>query len=76
MIEADLIRNTGRDREGDSYRFMHALLHEVVYQNLLFPAARRCMSEAGRALERAVGPQPQRLRDLEALGHHWSLSLR
>ena len=28
----------------------------------------------GRALERAAGPHPERLSDLEALGHHWSLS--
>ena len=29
---------------------------------------------AGRALERAAGPHPSRLSDLEALGHHWSLA--
>jgi len=28
----------------------------------------------GQALERAVGPRPERLSDLEAFGHHWSLS--
>jgi tetratricopeptide (TPR) repeat protein len=28
----------------------------------------------GRALERAAGPHPERLSDLEALAHHWSLS--
>lgn len=74
MIEADLIRNTERGREGNSYRFTHALLHEVVYQNLLLSRRMEVHERAGRALELAVGPQPQRLRDLEALGHHWSLS--
>jgi adenylate cyclase len=74
MIEADLIQNTERGREGNSYRFTQALLHEVVYQNLLLSRRTELHERAGRAVELAVGPHPQRLSDLEALGHHWSLS--
>src|SRR5262249_59502297 len=32
LIEADLIQQPNGGREDDSYRFTHALLHEVVYQ--------------------------------------------
>jgi adenylate cyclase len=46
----------------------------VVYQNLLLTRRTELHERTGRALERAVGPQPERLSDLEALGHHWSLS--
>ena len=49
-------------------------MHEVVYQNLLLSRRTELHERAGRALERAAGPQPERLSDLEALGHHWSLS--
>ncbi|MGO4335058.1 adenylate/guanylate cyclase domain-containing protein [Labrys sp. KB_33_2] len=58
-----------------SYRFTHALIHEAVYQNLLLARRTELHDRAGRALERAVGGRPERLSDLEALGHHWSLSL-
>ena len=49
-------------------------MHEVVYQNLLLSRRTELHERAGRALELVVGPHPQRLSDLEALGHHWSLS--
>jgi adenylate cyclase len=49
-------------------------LHEVVYQNLLLSQRADLHERAGRALELVVGPHPERLSDLEALGHHWSLS--
>jgi len=74
LIEADLIQHPNGGREDDSYRFTHALLHEVVYQNLLLSRRIELHERAGRALELVVGPHPQRLSDLEALGHHWSLS--
>jgi adenylate cyclase len=74
LVEADLIQAVGHWREGGRYRFTHALVHEVVYQNLLLSRRTELHERAGRALERAVGPHPQRLSDLEALGHHWSLS--
>ena len=49
-------------------------MHEVVYQNLLLSRRTELHERAGRALERAAGPHPERLSDLEALGHHWSLA--
>jgi adenylate cyclase len=74
LAENDLIQAVGPRREGGRYRFMHALVHEVLYQNLLLSSRTELHERAGRALERAVGPHPERLSDLEALGHHWSLS--
>lgn len=72
LVEADLIQQVGHDRS--HYRFTHALVHEAVYQNLLLARRTDLHERAGRALERAAGPHPERLSDLEALGHHWSLS--
>ena len=74
LIEADLIQPAGHGRDGNRLRFTHALAHEVVYQNLLLSRRTELHERAGRALERAAGPQPERLSDLEALGHHWSLA--
>ena len=59
---------------GARYRFTHALAHEVVYQNLLLARRTELHQTTGRVLERIAGPHPERLSDLEALGHHWSLS--
>ena len=74
LVEADLIQMVGHERTGDRYRFTHALVHEVVYQNLLLSRRTELHERVGRALERAAGPHPERLADLEALGHHWSHS--
>jgi adenylate cyclase len=59
---------------GRQYRFGHALVQEVVYQNLLVRRRTELHGRAGRALETVCAGQPQRLEDLEALGHHFSLS--
>jgi adenylate cyclase len=74
LIESDLIRQVGHDLEHRRYRFTHALMHEVVYQNLLLARRTELHERAGRALEEVTGPLPERLSDLEVLGHHWSLS--
>jgi predicted ATPase len=74
LVEDDLIEAVGHWRQGGRYRFMHALVHEVVYQNLLLSRRTELHERAGRALARAVGPRPERLSDLEALGHHFCLS--
>ena len=74
LVEADLIRAVGRWREGGRYRFTHTLVHEVVYQNLLLSRRTELHERVARALERTVGPRPERLSDLEALGHHFCLS--
>ena len=49
-------------------------MHEVVYENLLLSRRSELHERTARALERSVGPHPSRLSDLEALGHHWSLT--
>jgi len=74
LIEAELVQAEGPRRETGRYRFTHALVREVVYQNLLLSRRTEMHERVGRALEHAVGSRPDRLSDLEALGHHWSLS--
>jgi adenylate cyclase len=74
LVAGELIQPVGSGRDGSRYRFAHALVHEVVYQNLLLKRRTELHETAGRALERLAGPHPERLGDLEALGHHWSLS--
>jgi adenylate cyclase len=74
LVESDLIQQVGYGREGNRYRFTHALMHEAVYQNLLLSRRTELHEQAGRALERAADGHPERLSDLEALGHHWSLA--
>jgi adenylate cyclase len=70
LLQADLLRPAGDGR----WCFTHALLHEVVYRNLLLARRTELHRRIGCALEAAAGVAPQRLADLEALGHHWSLS--
>jgi len=83
LAAADLIRTD--DAGAERWRFMHAMLHEVAYQNLLLARRTELHQRAGRALEAELdadaqapidgqGRSPRRLAELEALGHHWSLS--
>jgi adenylate cyclase len=74
LVEADLVQAIDHRREAGRYRFTHGLVHEAVYQNLLLSRRTEMHERTGRALERAAGPRPERLSDLEALAHHWSLS--
>ena len=74
LVEADLLQPVGGAGGGRSYRFTQALVHEVVYQNLLLTRRTELHERAAKALERAAGDRPERLADLEALGHHWSLA--
>jgi adenylate cyclase len=79
LVAADLLR---RDpASGERLFFAHALVFEAAYQNLLLARRTALHERAGRALEAALGHaggealcRPARLADLEALGHHWSLS--
>lgn len=91
---ADLLRCDDEAARSPRCRFTHALVHEVVYQNLLLARRTGLHERVGRLLEaglddRVDGPatagagadaradalrRPARLADLEALGHHWSLS--
>jgi predicted ATPase/class 3 adenylate cyclase len=56
------------------YRFAHALVHEVVYRNLLLDRRTELHGRAGQALEQLRGTRPERLEDLALLGHHFGLS--
>ena len=72
LAAGDLLRG-----EGAHWRFTHALLHEVVYQNLLLTRRTELHQRTGRALEAmrdSAVHGPQRVAELAALGHHWSLS--
>ena len=57
-----------------AFRFTNALLHDVAYENLLQRRRSELHGCAGAELERVHGPRQQRLEDLEALAHHFSLS--
>lgn len=88
LAAAELLSPT--QGQAGHWRFTHALLHEVAYQNLLLARRSELHGQAGRALEedQAAAPgepadgaapapaerTPRRLAELEALGHHWSLS--
>jgi adenylate cyclase len=81
LLDAELLEEGPSTAGGASagaadrgYRFSHALVQEVVYQNFLVRRRRELHGRAGHALETLVGDQPQRLEDLESLGHHFSLS--
>jgi adenylate cyclase len=62
---------TPRERR---YRFAHALVHDVVYRNLLLSSRTELHGRVGRVLEQRLGTRPDRLEDLAMLGHHFSLS--
>jgi adenylate cyclase len=74
LQQAELIREVGRVAEGRRFRFSYSMLQEVLYQNLLVSRRVELHARAGRALERLHGVKPERLEDLEALGHHFALS--
>ncbi len=74
LVEADLIQAVERRGAEGRYGFTHGLVREVVYQNLLLSRRTEMHERVGRALERTVGPRPERLSDLEALAHHFRLS--
>ena len=74
LVEADLVRHAGSGHDGPHYRFSHALLHAVVYDNQLMARRGELHERTARALEQAVGLSPARISDLEALGHHWTFT--
>jgi adenylate cyclase len=79
LIDVELVeevRDTkGNEKEGGDrdqrFKFTHAIVHEVVYKNLLVSRRAKLHSLAGAALEKICGPDPERLEDVEALGHHF-----
>jgi predicted ATPase/class 3 adenylate cyclase len=58
------------------YAFGHTMVQEVIYQNLLVRRRLELHGRVAQALEGLAGGggRPARLEDLEALGHHFSLS--
>jgi adenylate cyclase len=74
LLEVDLVRPFEDGPDGRRYRFTHALVHEVIYQNLLQSSRAVLHGRVAKSLESTIGPHPARLGDLVALGHHWSLS--
>ena len=74
LVEAEIVQPIETSHEERRYRFTHALVHEVAYQNLLLSRRTEIHEQVGRLLERAAAPHPERLSDLQVLGHHWSLS--
>ncbi len=56
------------------YRFTHTLVQEVAYQSLSRRRRAELHGRAAEDLEAICAGQPSRLEDLEALGHHFSLS--
>jgi adenylate cyclase len=78
LLEAELLAEEPAPQgqgAGCRYRFTHELVREVVYQSLLVSRRVELHARAGGALEcLCAGDRPRRLEDLEALGHHFSLS--
>jgi adenylate cyclase len=81
LLEAELLGEVSHASEAAApapserqYRFIHALVQEVVYQNLLVRRRTELHGRAGRALETLCDGEPRRLEDVETLGHHFSLS--
>ena len=75
LCEADIVEEVAMETGADQcYRFTQTLVQEVVYQNLLVQSRSEQHGAAGRALQAMHGGTPERLEDLEALAHHFSLS--
>lgn len=56
------------------YRFTHILIQEVAYESLLLRRRTEMHGHVAETLEELCRGRPGRLEDLEALGHHYSLS--
>jgi predicted ATPase len=56
------------------WSFTQALMQEVAYQSLLVRRRAELHGRAGQAILAAVGGRPDRIEDLEALGHHLILA--
>jgi adenylate cyclase len=66
--------NSPDPRRPRHYRFKHGLFHEVSYENLLARRRTELHTRIGQSLEALCGGTPQRLEELQALGHHFRLS--
>lgn len=61
--------------DGREFRFRQGLLQEVAYQSLLLRRRTELHTRIGEALEKQCGGQPRRLEELQALAHHFRLSV-
>jgi adenylate cyclase len=82
LCDAELIREVSRAQvpvtpsgsHDRVYRFSHAIVQEVVYQNMLMKQREVLHGRVGEVLCAASGESPNRLEEVEALAHHFSLS--
>ncbi len=73
-LVADSSSSPGSSPNTRGYRFTHVIARDVVYENLLLRRRTELHGNIGRVLETRKGEAPDRFEDLEALGHHFSLS--
>jgi predicted ATPase len=77
-ILEEIARSSEEDRtrgaRGRRWKFTQALMQEVAYQSLLVRRRAELHGRIGRAILASVGGHPERLEDLEALGHHLSVA--
>jgi adenylate cyclase len=69
-----LVHEDAASGEPRRYRFTHVITRDVVYGNLLLRRRTELHGRIGRVLEARHAKTPERFEDLEALGHHFSLS--
>ena len=82
LCDAELIREVSEgqlpapqsDTQDRLYHFSHAIVQEVVYQNLLMKQREVLHGRVGDVLLAASGDSLKRLEDVELLAHHFSLS--
>jgi adenylate cyclase len=74
LLDAELIDEEPGSGLEAQYRFTQSLLQDVIYQNLLLQRRIDLHGRVGSALEAGTTAGVERLEDLIALGHHFSLS--
>jgi len=67
LARADLVT------PGPDHQFLHGLLQEIVYQNILVARRTELHTRVGTALEAQGVDGPESLERLVVLGHHWAL---
>ena len=74
LVERLPLSSGSTTRTESRYRFTHALVQEVAYQSMLLRRRADLHGHVAETLKHMLDGQPERLEDLEALGHHFSLS--
>jgi adenylate cyclase len=76
LCEAEILEDVGRDpaKTAGSYRFTQAMLHDVIYGNLLLQRRRELHARIGHAMESLHQGSPLRLEDVALLGRHLCLA--